>query len=175
MVEEKKIKQRTKEEERKEEGNSFEIEGKCHNEKEKKKPTSMFGLVQVKWFGFIPKQPHPWFRLNGLGSSQTASSTTGASVGAGSQQPNFVVREETKIKTIKKRVSLCAAINPKRFRNVFMIFVNLQLRTQLWNTIDLGIWPSAVYLFSKWTLPYILKSKLLIDIWLFCQVHLPKL
>jgi hypothetical protein len=35
------------------------IEGKCHNEKEKKKPTSMFGLVQVKWFEFIPKQPHP--------------------------------------------------------------------------------------------------------------------
>jgi hypothetical protein len=25
----------------------------------KKTSTSMFGLVQVKWFGFIPKQPHP--------------------------------------------------------------------------------------------------------------------
>jgi hypothetical protein len=24
----------------------------------KRKPTSMFGLVQVKWFGFISKQPN---------------------------------------------------------------------------------------------------------------------
>jgi ribosomal protein L6P/L9E len=43
------------EEETKEEGNFYEIEDKCHNEKEKKNPTSMFGLVQVKWFEFIPK------------------------------------------------------------------------------------------------------------------------
>jgi hypothetical protein len=65
MVGEKKNEQRTKEEEKneeetkEEEGIFYEIEGKCHNEKKKKKPTSMFGLVQVKWFEFILKQPHP--------------------------------------------------------------------------------------------------------------------
>jgi hypothetical protein len=48
--------------------------------KEKKIQPSMFGLVEVKWFLVHPK---------------TASSTTGALVGAGSQQASKPPRDET--------------------------------------------------------------------------------
>ncbi len=106
-----------------------------------------------------PPQCLVWFRLNGLSSSQNSLIHNWCIGGCWVTSP-ICGEGRNKNNTIKKRVSLCAVINPKRFRNVFMIFVNLQLRTQLWNTIDLGILPSPLYLFTKWTLPYILRTQL---------------